>query len=96
MSILSYFTQEARDSRTVMADRKRAEILDELAAKAVNVRYFENGIWITIDGTRAFRVSNGSDLARRTIAVEEVEQFIKELRENWVSAHKNDRLEGRV
>ena len=96
MSILSYFTQEARDRRTVMADRKRAEILDELAAKTVNVRYFENGIWITIDGIRAFRVSNGSDLARRTIAVEEVEQFIKELRENWVSAHKNDRLEGRV
>ena len=43
-----------------------------------------------------FRVTNESDLNRRTIAIEQVELFIKELRENWISTHKNDRLEARA
>ena len=97
MNILKkYFSQEARDRRTLQTDNKRIATLNRLADKAINVTYINNGIWITIDGLPTFRVTNDSDLNSRTIAINQVELFIKELRENWVATHKDDRLEARV
>ena len=97
MNILKkYFSQEARDRRTLQTDNKRIATLNRLADKAINVTYINNGIWITIDGLPTFRVTNDSDLNSRTIAINQVELFIKELRENWVATHKDDRLEERA
>ena len=97
MNILKkYFSQEARDRRTLQTDNKRIATLNRLADKAINVTYINNGIWVTIDGLPTFRVTNDSDLNSRTIAINQVELFIKELRENWVATHKVDRLEERA
>lgn len=91
-----YFSQEARDRREYRNDNKRLATLSRLADKAINVTYINNGIWITIDGLPTFRVTNDSDLNSRTIAIGQVELFIKELRENYIAAHKDDRLEERA
>lgn len=97
MNILKqFFSQEARDRRTMQTDNKRLALLNKMAEKAINVTYINNGIWITIDGLPTFRVTNDSDLNSRTIAINQVELFIKELRENWVATHKDDRLEERA
>lgn len=94
--IKEFFSQEARDRREYRNDNKRLATLSRLADKAINVTYINNGIWITIDSLPTFRVTNNSDLNSRTIAIDQVELFIKELRENYIAAHKDDRLEGRV
>lgn len=94
--IKEFFSQEARDRREYRNDNKRLATLSRLADKAINVTYINNGIWITIDSLPTFRVTNDSDLNSRTIAIDQVELFIKELRENYIAAHKDDRLEGRV
>lgn len=96
MRILSYFSQEARDRREYREDNRRLEMLKRMADKAVNVTYNGNAIWITVEGVPTFRVTNESDLKARTIAIDQVELFVKELREDYVSTHKNDRLEARV
>ena len=93
--IKEFFSQEARDRREYRNDNKRLATLSRLADKAINVTYINNGIWITIDSLPTFRVTNDSDLNSRTIAIDQVELFIKELRENYIAAHKDDRLEGR-
>lgn len=94
--IKEFFSQEARDRREYRNDNKRLATLSRLADKAINVTYINNGIWITIDSLPTFRVTNDSDLNSRTIAIDQVELFIKELRENYIAAHKDDRLEERV
>lgn len=94
--IKEFFSQEARDRREYRNDNKRLATLSRLADKAINVTYINNGIWITIDSLPTFRVTNDSDLNSRTIAIDQVELFIKELRENYIAAHKDDRLEGRA
>ena len=94
--IKEFFSQEARDRREYRNDNKRLATLSRLADKAINVTYINDGIWITIDSLPTFRVTNDSDLNSRTIAIDQVELFIKELRENYIAAHKDDRLEGRV
>ena len=94
--IKEFFSQEARDRREYRNDNKRLATLSRLADKAINVTYINNGIWITIDSLPTFRVTNDSDLNSRTIAIEQVELFIKELRENYIAAHKDDRLEERA
>lgn len=94
--IKEFFSQEARDRREYRNDNKRLATLSRLADKAINVTYINNGIWITIDSLPTFCVTNDSDLNSRTIAIDQVELFIKELRENYIAAHKDDRLEGRV
>lgn len=91
--IKHYFSQEARDRRTLQADNRRLDTLRALADKAINVTYKDNAIWLTIDGTPTFRVTNDSDINARTIAISQVELFVKELRQNWIAAHKDDRLE---
>lgn len=91
--IKNYFSQEARDRRTLQADNKRLDTLRRLADKAINVTYKDNAIWLTIDSVPTFRVTNDSDLNSRTISISQVELFVKELRENWIASHKNDRLE---
>lgn len=96
MNILKYFTEEARDARTCRNDNRRKEILVGRAEKAINTTYVANAIWITIEGVPTFRVTNDSDVAKRTIAISQVELFIKDLRENWVRAHINDRLDQRA
>lgn len=96
MNILKYFSQEERDRRVCREDNKRLAQLSKMAEKAINVTYLNDHIWITVEGIPMFRVTNESDLNRRTIAIEQVELFIKELRENWISTHKNDRLEARA
>lgn len=96
MNILKYFSQEERDRREYRQDNKRLSTLTKMAEKAINVTYINNGIWITIDSLPTFRVTNDSDLNSRTIAIDQVELFIKELRDNWVATHKDDRLEVRV
>ena len=96
MNILKYFSQEERDRREYRQDNKRLATLTRMAEKAINVTYVNNGIWITIDSLPTFRVTNDSDLNSRTIAIDQVELFIKELRENWISTHKDDRLEVRA
>ena len=93
MSILKYFTQEARDARTCKSDNKRREILSARAEKAINTKYIGNGIWITVDGVPILRITNESEINKFTIAISEVELFIKELREKWVTAHIHDRLD---
>ena len=95
MKILKYFSQEERDRRECQEDIKRLSLLRKMAEKAINVTYLNNQIWITVEGIPMFSVTNESDLNRRTIAIEQVELFIKELRENWIMAHKDDRLGGR-
>lgn len=94
--IKEFFSQEARDRREYRNDNKRLTTLSRLADKAINVTYINNGIWITIDSLPTFRVTNDSDLNSRTIAIDQVELFIKELRENYIAAHKDDRLEERA
>lgn len=94
--IKEFFSQEARDRREYRNDNKRLTTLSRLADKAINVTYINNGIWITIDSLPTFRVTNDSDLNSRTIAIDQVELFIKELRENYIAAHKDDRLEVRA
>lgn len=94
--ILRYFSQESRDRREYATDTKRLALLHALSEKAVNVSYENNGIWITLEGVPMFRVTNESDLNARTIAIGQVELFVKELRENWVCKHRKDRLEGRA
>lgn len=94
--IKEFFSQEARDRREYRNDNKRLATLSRLADKAINVTYINNGIWITIDSLPTFRVTNDSDLNSRTIAINQVELFIKELRENYIAAHKDDRLEERA
>lgn len=94
--IKEFFSQEARDRREYRNDNKRLATLSRLADKAINVTYINNGIWITIDSLPTFRVTNDSDLNSRTIAIDQVELFIKELRENYIAAHKDDRLEERA
>lgn len=94
--IKEFFSQEARDRREYRNDNKRLATLSRLADKAINVTYINNGIWITIDSLPTFRVTNDSDLNSRTIAINQVELFIKELRENWIATHKEDRLEERA
>lgn len=91
--IKNYFSQEARDRRTLQADNKRLDTLRALAEKTINVTYKGNSIWLTIDNVPTFRVTNDSDLNSRTIAISQVELFVKELRENWIDSHKDDRLE---
>ncbi len=95
-NVLKFFSQESRDRREYAADTKRLALLRTLSKKAVNVSYEDNGIWITLEGVPMFRVTNESDLNSRTIAIGQVDLFVKELRDNWVMKHKNDRLEGRV
>lgn len=95
-NVLKFFSQESRDRREYAADTKRLAHLHTLSKKAVNVSYEDNGIWITLEGVPMFRVTNESDLNSRTIAIGQVDLFVKELRDNWVMKHKNDRLEGRV
>lgn len=95
MKILKYFSQEERDRRECQEDIKRLSLLRKMAEKAINVTYLNNQIWITVEGIPMFSVTNESDLNRRTIAIDQVELFIKELRENWIMAHKDDRLGGR-
>lgn len=91
MNILKhYFSQEARDKRELKNDNKRLAALYRMADNIINVRFHNDGIWITIDGTPTFRVTNDSDLNSRTIAINQVELFIKQLRDEWVNAHKND------
>lgn len=94
--IKEFFSQEARDRREYGNDSKRLATLTKMAEKAINVTYINNGIWITIDSLPTFRVTNDSDLNSRTIAIDQVELFIKELRENWIATHKDDRLEVRA
>lgn len=94
--IKEFFSQEARDRRECRNDNKRLATLSRLADKAINVTYINDGIWITIDSLPTFRVTNDSDLNSRTIAIGQVELFIKELRENYIAAHKDDRLEERA
>lgn len=94
--IKQFFSQESRDRRILQTDNKRLALLNKKAEKAINVTYINNGIWITIEGLATFRVTNDSDLNSRTIAINHVELFIKELRENWIAKHKDDRLEERV
>lgn len=94
--IKEFFSQEARDRREYRNDNKRLATLSRLADKAINVTYINDGIWITIDSLPTFRVTNDSDLNSRTIAIDQVELFIKELRENYIAAHKDDRLEERA
>lgn len=94
--IKEFFSQEARDRREYRNDNKRLATLSRLADKAINVTYINDGIWITIDSLPTFRVTNDSDLNSRTIAINQVELFIKELRENYIAAHKDDRLEERA
>lgn len=91
--IKHYFSQEARDRRALQSDNRRIQLLSKLAEKAINVTYKDNSIWLTIDGVPTFRVTNDSDINSRTIAISQVELFVKELRENWIETHKNDRLE---
>lgn len=94
--IKEFFSQEVRDRREYRNDSKRLATLTKMAEKAINVTYINNGIWITIDSLPTFRVTNDSDLNSRTIAIDQVELFIKELRENYIAAHKDDRLEERA
>lgn len=96
MNILKYFSQEERNRRECREDNRRLSILTQMADKAINVTYLNDHIWITVEGVPMFLVTNESDLNRRTIAIEQVELFIKELLENWISTHKNDRLEART
>ena len=88
--IKKYFSQEARYRRTLQADIKRLDTLRRLADKAINVTYKGDGIWLTIDGTPTFRVTNDSDINARTIAISQVDMFVRDLRENWIGAHKDD------
>lgn len=87
--IKQYFSQEARDKRELQNDNKRLAALYRMADNIINVRFHNDGIWITIDGTPTFRVTNNSDLNARTIAIDQVELFIKELRDEWVGSHKD-------
>ena len=91
--IKHYFSQEARDRRALQSDNRRIQLLSKLAEKAINVTYKDNAIWLTIDGVPTFRVTNESDINSRTIDIAQVDAFVKELRENWMSSHKDDRLE---
>ena len=93
--IKQYFSQEARDKRTLRTDQKNLAALYRIAENTINVRYCNSGIWITIDNTPTFRVTNDSDLNARTIAIGQVELFIKELRDEWVNGHK-DYMERRL
>lgn len=88
--IKQYFSQEARDRRELRNDNRRLAALYRMADSIINVRFQGSDIWITIDGTPTFRVTNDSDLNSRTIAINQVELFIKQLRDEWVNAHKND------
>lgn len=82
--------------RQIRMETKKNQVLASMAESAVNIKYFKNGIWITIDGTKAFRVSNESNMTHRTVAIQEVDELMRELRENWIAAHKNDRIEARA
>ena len=93
MSILNYFSKAERDKRELQSDSKRLSALRRLADRSVNVMYVNNGIWVTVDGTPTLRVTSKSDIGNRAISIEQVDAFVRDLRDDWISSHKDDRID---
>lgn len=94
--VKKYFSQEARDRREYRNDNKRLATLTKIAEKTINVRYIDKSMWIVFDGVPLLRVTNEDNITSRTISIEQVEQFISQLRESFIYTHKDDRLEERA
>lgn len=95
LNTLDYFSRDARAKRELQSDVKRLSMLGRLADKSVNVRYVNSGIWITVEGIPMLRVTSESDLSHRTISIDQVDAFVRDIREDWISSHKHDRMDMR-
>lgn len=84
-----FLSQKQRDILQVRQDKKKKDYWQKEAEHEIQVRFCMGSTWLFISGTPVLQVTNETNLANSTIALQQLSDFISATRAAFVLSHLN-------